>query len=73
MHATKKGNAFLIYLLSMLDVESPCHEAPSQYKEFKDMFDKKNANTSLKHHSYDCTINLEEGTQLPIGPIYNMS
>jgi hypothetical protein len=45
MHATKKGNAFLIYLLSMLDVESSYHETPSQYKEFKDVFDKKNVNT----------------------------
>ncbi len=73
MHATKKGNAFLIYLLSVLDVESPRHETPSQYKEFKDVFDKKNVNTLLKHHSYDCTINLEEGAQLPFRPIYNLS
>jgi hypothetical protein len=73
MHATKKGNAFLIYLLSMLDVESPCHDIPSQYKEFKDMFDKNNANNLPKLHSYDCTVNLEEGTQPPFKPIYNLS
>jgi hypothetical protein len=26
-----------------------------------------------RHHPYDCTIDLEEGTQPPLGPIYNLS
>jgi hypothetical protein len=41
MHATKKGESFLIYVMPMSNVESLCHEIPSPYKEFKDVFQKK--------------------------------
>jgi hypothetical protein len=37
------------------------------------MFEKKNADTLHKHWPYNCNINLEEGAQLPFGPIYNFS
>ncbi len=37
------------------------------------MFEKKNANTLPKHRLYDCTIDLEEKTQPPFEPIYNLS
>ncbi len=37
------------------------------------MFEKKNVNTLLKHHPYDCSIDLEEGAQPPFGSIYNLS
>jgi hypothetical protein len=37
------------------------------------VFEKKNVNTLPKHHSYDCSIDLEEGAQPPFGPIYNLS
>jgi hypothetical protein len=46
----------------MLDVKSPHHEIPSQYKEFKDVFEKKNIDILLEHRPYDCTIGLEEGS-----------
>jgi hypothetical protein len=62
MQTTKKGDAFLIYVLTTLDAKSPCHEISSQYKEFKDVFEKKNVDTLLKHRPYDYTIDLEEGT-----------
>ncbi len=62
MHVTKKWDAFLIYVLPMLDVKSPHHEIPSQYKEFKDVFEKKNIDILLEHRPYDCTIGLEEGS-----------
>jgi hypothetical protein len=55
------------YVLSTLDVESLHHEIPSKYKEFK------NVDTLPKHRPYDCTIDLEEGTQSPFEPIYNLS
>jgi hypothetical protein len=38
MHVTKKGDAFLIYVLPMEGVELPHHEILSYYKEFKGMF-----------------------------------
>jgi hypothetical protein len=37
------------------------------------VFEKRNANTLPKHRPYDYTIDLVEGTQLPFGPIYNLS
>jgi hypothetical protein len=61
------------YVLPTLDVESLRHEIPSQYKEFKDMFEKTNVNTLPKHRPYECIIDLEEGTEFPFEPIYNLS
>jgi hypothetical protein len=37
------------------------------------VFEKKNANTLPKHQPYNYTIDLEEGTQLPLRAIYNLS
>ncbi len=45
MQVAKKGDAFLIYVLPASNVELPHHEIFFQYKEFKDMFEKKNIDT----------------------------
>ncbi len=37
------------------------------------MFEKNNANTLPKHRPYNCNIDLEEKTQPPFEPIYNLS
>jgi hypothetical protein len=71
MQVAKKGKAF--HDLPTSNVELLRHEILSQYKEFKDVFEKKNVNTLSKHYPYDCMIALEEGAQLPFGPIYNLS
>jgi hypothetical protein len=63
----------MTYVLPTLNVESPCHEIPSQYKEFKDVIEKKNVDTLPKHCPYDYTIDLEDGTQYPFESIYNLS
>jgi hypothetical protein len=73
MQVAKKGKTFLIYVLPTSNVESPHHEIPSQYKEFKDVFEKKNVDTLPEHCPYDYTIDLGEGTQLPFRLIYNLS
>jgi hypothetical protein len=73
MQATKKGDAFFIYVLLASNVELPHHEIFFQYKEFKDAFEKKNIDTLLEHRPYDCTIDLEEGAQPPFRPICNLS
>jgi len=74
MEVAKEGNAFFIYVLPSVDVEPHAHEIPSQYQEFKDVFEKKNADTLPKHQPYNCTINLPEGKmQPPFGTIYNLS
>lgn len=38
-----------------------------------DVFEKKNVDTLLKHHLYDCMIDLELEIEPPFGPIYNVS
>jgi hypothetical protein len=53
--------------------ETGVQEIPIQYHDFKDVFEKKNADILLKHHPYDCTIELQDGVQPPFGPIYNLS
>jgi hypothetical protein len=43
------------------------------YKEYQDVFKKKNVDLFPQHHPYDCAIHFQEGTQQPFGPIYNLS
>jgi len=46
---------------------------PSEYHEFADVFSKTKAEVLPFHCSYDLKINLEEGAQPPVGPIYSLS
>jgi len=46
---------------------------PSEYHEFADIFSKTKAEVLSPHHPYDLKINLEEGAQPPVGPIYSLS
>jgi len=45
---------------------------PSEYHEFADVFSKTKAETLSPHCSYDLKINLEEGAQPPVDPIYSL-
>jgi len=44
---------------------------PSEYHEFANVFSKNKAEVLTSHCSYNLKINLEEGAQPPIGPIYS--
>ena len=46
---------------------------PSEYYKFADVFNKTKAEVLAPHHPYDLKINLEEGNQPPVGPIYSLS
>jgi len=46
---------------------------PSEYYEFADVFSKTKAEVLPPHRPYDLKINLEEGAQPPVGPIYSLS
>ena len=46
---------------------------PSEYHEFADIFSKTKAEILSPHRPYDLKINLEEGAQPPVGPIYSLS
>ena len=45
----------------------------SKYHKFADIFSKTKAETLPPHHPYNLKINLEEGAQPPVGPIYSLS
>jgi hypothetical protein len=45
---------------------------PTCYKEYQDVFEKKNADMLPQHYLYDCAIDLQEDIQLLFGPIYNL-
>jgi len=45
---------------------------PSKYHEFADVFSKTKAEVLTSHRSYDLKINLEEGAQSSVGPIYSL-
>ena len=45
----------------------------SEYHEFADVFSKTKAEVLPPHCPYDLKINLEEGAQPPVGPIYSLS
>ena len=46
---------------------------PSEYHEFADIFSKTKAEVLPSHCPYDLKINLEEGAQPLVGPIYSLS
>jgi len=46
---------------------------PSEYHEFANVFSKTKAETLPPHRPYDLKINLEEGAQPLVGPIYSLS
>jgi len=46
---------------------------PSKYHEFANIFSKTKAENLPSHCPYDLKINLEEGAQPPVGPIYSLS
>ena len=45
----------------------------SKYHEFTNVFSKTKAEVLAPHYSYNLKINLEEGAQPPVGPIYSLS
>jgi len=54
--------------------ESPdLSNVPSKYHKFADIFSKTKAEVLPPHHPYDLKINLEEGAQPLVGPIYSLS
>jgi len=46
---------------------------PSKYHEFADVFSKTKAKVLPPHCPYNLKINLEEGAQPLVGPIYSLS
>ena len=52
---------------------SDLSNVPSKYHKFADIFSKTKAEVLPPHYPYNLKINLEEGAQPPVGPIYSLS
>jgi hypothetical protein len=73
MKATKMGTPFAIYAILTSEETTTLTNDAAQYKEFKNVFEKKNVDILPEHRPYNCAIDLQDGAQLPFGPIYNLS
>lgn len=73
IRSLKEGAPFVIFAAPTSVEKSSSTSISEQYKDFKDVFQKKNADMLPEHRPYDCAIDLQEGAQLPFGPIYNLS
>ena len=72
---------FKLYLCS-LDIQansaklaetSGLSNVSAEYHKFADVFSKTKAEVLPPYYPYDLKINLEEGAQPPVGPIYSLS
>jgi hypothetical protein len=73
MRAAKNGNMFAIYAIPTSQPIQEPTKLPTKYEEYRDVFEKKNADTLPQHRPYDCGIELQEDAQPPFGPIYSLS
>jgi hypothetical protein len=80
--ARKRSENFTIFAASMADIEKalapkieidPKEKLPLGYHDFLDVFSQKEADKLPPHRGYDHKIRLKEGTELPFGPLYDMS
>ena len=71
--ASTWGLTPLIIYATPIQEETPPTTIPERYKQFQDVFEKKNADILPEHRPYDCAIDLQDGAQPPFGPIYNLS
>jgi hypothetical protein len=72
MRAVKKETTFAIYATSVMESVNGLVALLICYKDYQDVFEKKNANIIPQHHLYDYTIDLQDSTQPPFRPIYNL-
>ena len=73
MQAVKKETMFGIYAMPTTESVKGPEALPTRYKEYQDVYEKKNDDILPQHYLYNCAIDLHEGIQPPFGPIYNLS
>ena len=73
MKVAKKRIMFAIYTTPTSKSPPKTNGLPIQYKKFQDMLKKNNGDTLPQHLLYNCAIELQEGAQVPFGPIYSLS
>jgi len=67
-------SAWLIrYVLAVEDSGDPLKQVPLEFHQYLRIMRKEAADALPKHRSYDCKIDLKEGSMAPWGPIYPLS
>jgi hypothetical protein len=62
----------MIYAMPVMESVKGYEALPTCYKEYQDVFEKKNVDMLSQHYLYDCVIDLQVGTQPLFGSIYNL-
>jgi hypothetical protein len=73
IRVAKKRTIFAIYTIPTSESVKGPEALPTRYKEYQDVFEKKNVDMLPQYCPYDCAIDLQDGTRPPFGPIYNLS
>ena len=60
--AARQGATYMIYANSIIESNEKSSGLLDRYKEYQDVFEKKNADMLPQHRPYDCRIDLQEGT-----------
>ena len=72
------SQSFRLYVSSLSDSDSPSSDPdlsniPEEYHDFADVFSKAKSDKLPEHRPYDLKINLDEGTEPPLGTMYSLS
>jgi hypothetical protein len=62
MRAIKKETMFAIYAIPIIESVKGPEALPTRYKEYSDVFEKKNVDMFPQYRLYDCAIDFQEGT-----------
>jgi hypothetical protein len=73
MRVAKKRTTFAIYVIPIIELVKAHEALPTCYKEYQDVFEKKNTDLLPQHRPYDCVVDLHKDTHPSFGLIYNLS
>ena len=73
IRAVKKRTTFIIYATSIAKLVKGPKALLTRYKEYQDVFEKKNVDLFPQHCMYGCVIDLQKSMQPLFGLIYNLS
>ena len=67
---------YKLYMSEIVESDAnvdPMSKIPAEYQDYADVFSEVEAHKLPNHRPYDLSIQLQEGTTPPFGPVYNLS
>jgi len=71
--ATDPSARLIGYVAAVEESENPLERVPLEFHQYLRIMEKEAADALPEHRSYDCKIDLKEGSTAPWGPIYPLS